>query len=743
MTAPQEAVSLVHSLPGRLRVRVAAIKDDPAVAEAFRDFLLAQPGVTAVRLNRWCASAVVGYDPAVITPPALAGAAERAVVSGVIDKQSTPKVPTSLRAWLRRGLPAKFQAIFGLASFLAGLFGAPPPLTYALLGAAGAAIVGRAARTLYRQRRASIDALDATAGALMLLRGNLVAAGFMAALIGLGEYIRERTARRSRELLLDLLGTSGLAAWVVRGGLKVRVAADQVYLGEVVVVYPGDRVPVDGHVLEGHALVDQRSLTGEAAPIEKQRGEAVFASTVLVEGKLYLRVEAVGDETRAGRVIEAVRSVPLGETRIENYAAKLADRLVLPIFGSALLAYALSREITRAISLLIIDFGTGVRIAAPTAVLAAMAHAAHRGILIKSGASIEKLSRVDAVVFDKTGTLTRGEPEVTDVISLLPSVAPQEMLALAAAAELRLRHPAAHAIIRRARHDGCIIPERSQSDYLLGLGVRAEVDGQRMHVGSRLFMEQMGISLGLADAPTEAIMARAESIVYVARDGVLTGLIAYADPPRPESAEVVAALRRRGVKEVLMLTGDNESVALATATQVGIGQYQATVFPNQKAEVVRRLQRAGRTVAVVGDGINDSPALVHADVAVSLHAGTDVAREAADVVLTDDDLRRLPEAMSIASDAMSVLRENLAIVVVPNAIGLVLAALGRIGPAGATLANNGSTVVAALNSLRPLFRGPVAQESLTLAPPASPSAEDRALDGDPIQPAVAAVQQAR
>lgn len=702
MTGMAPPVTIVHSLPGRLRVRAPLIRDDVALAASLREFLLAQPGILSVRLDRWCASVIIAYNPALIAPPALTGAVARGLeLRPTLEQRGAQSI--SLRALLRRGLPTGLQLAFGVASFAAGLFGAPPPLTYGLLAAAGAGIYDRALRTLIRERRVNVDALDATAGTLMVAQGNVVAAGFMTALIGMGEYIRERTARRSREMLLDLLSTTGYSAWVVRGGRKLRVPAKQVFAGEVVVVYPGDLIPVDGHVLDGRAMVDQRSLTGEAAPLEKRRGDSVYASTVCVEGKLYLRVEAVGEETRAGRIVEIVRSAPLGETRIQNYAARLADRLVLPIFGAAVLVFGLTRTLTRAISLLIIDFGTGVRVAAPTTILAAMTNAAHRGILVKSGASIERLASVDAIVFDKTGTLTCGEPEVTEVIALAPGARPADVLTLAAAAELRLRHPAAHAIIRRARRDGCQIPERSQSHYLLGLGVQAEVDGHRVLAGNRQLLEQEGVEIAAADAAVAATAERAESIVYVARDGRLFGLLAYADPLRPESAEVVRRLRRLGVKQMVMLTGDNEAVAAAMAHQVGLRQYRAGVFPEQKAEEVRRLQRAGRTVAVIGDGINDSPALVHADVAISLHQGADVAREAADVVLTDDDLRRVPEAIEIARGAMRLVRENLTLVAIPNGAGLVLAALGLIGPAGATLANNGSTVVAALNSLRPLL----------------------------------------
>jgi P-type Cu2+ transporter len=707
------AYEIVHAVPGRLRVRIAELRTVPGFADGFIASFMAHAGILGVRVNAWCASAVISYDPTMLTLQDARRALDKtprlpAPAAVVTSRAQPPQAPTgaygSLVAAGGRVAPPWAQLALGGAAFAASLVGVPPVVTSTLLAAAVAPIAGRALRNLIEERKPGVDALDATAAVMMIMRGNVLAAGFMTALIGLGEFIRDRTARRSQALIADLLGLAGRSAWVVHGSRRVRVPAEQVRAGETVVVYPGDMVPVDGIVTRGHAFVDQRTLTGESMPVEISAGSHAYAATVVVEGKVYMRCEAAGHDTRAGMVVDLVRTAPLHETRTQNYAAMIADRMVIPIFLTAGATFALTRDVTRAMTVLIIDFATGIRIAAPTAILASMQRAARRGILIKGGGALERLASVDAVMFDKTGTLTRGEPEVTDVISV-NGVAPRDVLLFAAAAEQRLRHPAARAIVRHARKEGLVIPDRGESHYTLGMGVRADVDGVAVLVGSRRLMESQGIAMGPVEEAQADVRARGESLGYVAVNGELAGLVAYNDPLRPEAREVIAGLRRRGVIDIVMVTGDNPAPARAAAEDAGITEVVAGAFPEQKAEIVRALKEKGRCVAVVGDGINDSPALAHADVAVSLHGAADVARERADVVLTDDDLRRLPEAIDIARDAMRLVRQNLGIVAVPNGAGLLLGATGLIGPGMATLANNGSAIAAALNSLRPLLAG--------------------------------------
>jgi heavy metal translocating P-type ATPase len=717
--------TVIHSLPGRVRVRVEALRD-PILARRFADWVGAQNGIIKIHVNSACASATITYDDNVLSLSSTMDGFDEARAlpadpSQILADSEPPRKPgffSRCSYYLDRALnfveskaPAGLQLIVGGAAFAAAVFQFSTVLTRSLLALSVVPIAARAIRTIHTEKRLGVDALDGVAAGIMLAQGNLIAAGFMSGLIALGEYIRECTAQRCRRMMHDLLGLAGRSAWIVKGKKRICVPADQVIAGDVVVVYAGEMIPVDGIVIGGTAEVDQSSLTGESAAVDISAGSPSWAATIVLEGKLYIRCTAAGAETRAGIVLDLVNSAPLHETRVENYASRVADRLVLPIFISAAACFAITRDLTRTLSMLIFDFATGLRIAAPTAVLASMQRAARHGILIKSGGALERLATVDAVLFDKTGTLTTGEPHVTEVISL-NGVEADRIVCLAAAVEQRLHHPAARAIVRHARKQGLAIPDRMESSNLRGMGVQAKVDEDSIIVGNRRLMEDSGICMTNAHASRQAIIARGESLAYIAINGELSGIIAYRDQLRPESKRVVRDLHRAGIKEIVMATGDMDAPAAAVARAVGIDRVQSGAFPEQKAEMVSIMKASGRRVAVVGDGINDSPALAHADVAVSLHGGTDAARESADVVLTDDDLRRLPEAIQISREAMALVEQTIALVAIPNALGLCLAATGMIGPAMSTLLNNGFAIVAALNSLSPLYSDPLPVEEL-------------------------------
>ncbi len=490
--------------------------------------------------------------------------------------------------------------------------------------------------------------------------------------------------------------------WLVKGDKRICVPADEVKVDDIVVVYPGDMVPVDGTVLSGEASIDQSKLTGESIPVEVTTGANVFASTVAVEGKVYVRCTAVGSQTRAGLVLQCVSEAPLHETKIQNYASNLADKAVVPIFLAAGASFILTWDVRRLISMLVLDFCTGIRIAAPTAVLSSMHRAGRRGILIKSGAALERLSSVSAIIFDKTGTLTSGEPKIEE-IARFNGRTEDEVLALAAAVEMRLHHPAARAIVKEAQRKGLVIPERDKSEFARGMGAQAWVSGQLVIVGSKRMMEAEGIVVDETRESESRARKLGESVSFVAVDGKVAGLIRYSDRLRPEVTEAIRQLKKLGVKKLVMATGDTEEAAKRIADTCGLDEVMARAFPEDKAELVKRLKAEGHQVAVIGDGINDSPALAYADVAISLHGATDAARQSADVVLTDDNIARLPEAIRIARSAMALVKQNMAMSIIPNATGFALAAAGMVGPAGATLLNNGSAIAAAINSLRPLY----------------------------------------
>lgn len=689
LRAPIEA-QVVHQVDGRLRLRIPALRRDDFLANRVVAALTAQPGVLEARANVAAASVVVSFDPLQTTAQAILGWFSSGIPMGPVP----PGLP---------GRPDRRPVVLGTAAFVLSLLGAPALLTSALLAASSLPILVRAGRALVNERKLSADALDSTAIAVLLVRGDVAAASLSASLIAGGELIRELTARRSRGALSDLLGATLRSAWVLRGTSKEQVPVGALAPGDTVIVYTGGLVPVDGVVLRGRALVDQKVLTGESVPVLRRAGTAVYASTVVTEGKLYIRAERVGRTTRANRIVQLLGAAPHHDTRLANHARRIADRLVLPTLALAGGVYFLTHDVARAASVIIFDFATGIRVSAPTTVLASMTAGVHRGLLIKGGRALEQLASVDTLVFDKTGTLTHGTPHVTVVHSLDPTVSRDDVLTLAAALEQRLTHPAAEAIVRAAEARHFLLPDRGDSRYLVGLGVLADVQGQPAMVGSAQLLARQNVAL-----PPEAVRLVSEagnrgvSTVYVARAGRAIGMICYADMVRSEARPVLERLRARGIREFVMVTGDNLGVAKVVARELGIDRVAAEVFPEQKAAIVQELQRQGRVVAVVGDGINDSPALAFADISISLKAGSDVAQETADIVL-HGDLHGLPDAVDLAREAMTLIRQNVGLVVVPNAVGMLGASLGLVGPLAATAVNNGSSVVAALNGLRPLL----------------------------------------
>jgi heavy metal translocating P-type ATPase len=700
-----------HALPGRLRLRVGELRFNRELATLLVETFAKITGVGSVRANTWCASLIICFDETVTSrefllaelrkTPAAAGSAAQVPQLPSVPGKVTTLVLNTLHK-LETATPPVVQLGLGLAAFASALLGAPATVTTVISCLAILPIGGRAAQTAVAERKFGVDGLDGMAAILMIAQQNLKAASFMAALIGLGEYIRDLTARRCRKIMDDLLGLSGSSAWLVKGNKRVCIPADQVAAGDTVVIYPGELVPVDGAVLRGSASVNQAALTGESIPVEVVTGSEVFAGTYLEQGKIYVRCSACLKDSRAGRVVEMVKAAPVYETRTHNYAAQMADKLVLPILGTAAICGIFSGNLTRVMSVLIFDFSTGIRISAPTAILSSMQRAGRHGILIKNGGAVERLGQVDAIVLDKTGTLTLGEPSVSGVFTLNGFAEP-EVLCLAAAVEQRLHHPAARAIVKYARKSLSNIPERTDSEHTTGMGVKAGVNGRHVFCGSRRFMQAENIDIKSAVFLEKEILSRGESVVYVAIDSKLSGLICYADKLRPEVPRVIRRLRKQGIKKIYMATGDHEQAALAIARQAGITDIFSNSFPEQKAGLVKELKRLGHTVAVVGDGINDSPALAHADLGISLHSATNAAQESADVLLTDNDLSRLPEAIDISRQAMRLVRENITFIAIPNGAGIALAAAGIIGPALSTLLNNGSAILAALNSLRPLF----------------------------------------
>jgi Cu2+-exporting ATPase len=413
----------------------------------------------------------------------------------------------------------------------------------------------------------------------------------------------------------------------------------------------------------------------------------------------------VGNATTAGQIVHLVESAPIGDTRMQNHAERFADRLVTPTLALAASTAAVTGDFNRFLSLVIVDYGTGIRVAAPISVLSSLTHAARAGMIIKSGGHMEKLADVDTVVFDKTGTLTHGTPAVIDIVSYQDWITPNHLLGLAAAAETRLQHPVAEALRIKARQLQVNVPECHETTYRIGLGVEGQVNGYYIHVGNERFMRQCNVKTAKAASDRSALDKRGFSSLYIAVDGELAGLVPYSDEIRGESRPVVQRLQALGIKNSIMLTGDNGVVARAVCRDIGLTKHFADMLPSDKASVIQQLQRSGRRVAMVGDGINDSPALSFADVGIAMKHGAEVTHESADVILMEDSLWKLVKAVEISQGAVRLIRQNYAIVAALNTLALGLALPGGlVTPEVTALISNGSAILASMNGIRPILR---------------------------------------
>ncbi|MFZ1025432.1 MAG: heavy metal translocating P-type ATPase [Limnoraphis robusta] len=718
----EPAPYIVHAVPGRVRFRVYRLSSDEYYAQTLEKVLQSEPGVIQVRINRSAASIAIHYQhldfPDIEIYSRLSALIQQAgttiTVEDISDSpQPEPNEPDNEGEWSSLLAPtgATLLALLSSSTRLAWL----RPLAWGSLAIVTFPVAQRAFYSLFVKQKLNIDCLDLLALSLGGAQGKLVTPALVLTLHELGDVIREQTARSTEHQTADLLDTIGRFAWVERNGEKQSIPSDQVEPGEIVFVYPGEQIPVDGVVTEGKAVVDQQQLTGESMPIVAENDTFVYASTLVRSGNLHIKAERIGKKTRAAASLELLQKAPVHDTRMANYAANLADRLITPSLILAGIVFAATRDPARAASILTLDFVTGIRVSIPTAFLGALNHTTRHGILVRSGRTLEQLAELDTIVFDKTGTLTQGNISVVNVKTISGRMSAKEVIKYAAATEQRITHPVAEAIVRYAQEQVIEIPPRVDWNYEVGLGIRAEIEGQKVLVGSGRFLTQEGISLEGLDQSETAENSAWMSLIYVACNGKLQGAIEYADPLRPESLDLIEELQNRYGMEIHLLTGDSRQRADLVADELNIPskRVHAEAFPEQKAKIVRDLHRSGRTVAFVGDGLNDSVALAYADVSVSFEDGSDVARETADVVLMNNDISSLLQAIAIAKQTRTLIDQNTLLVIGPNLVALGLASAVGLNPLIATVIHNGSAIAAGLNSLRPLVQHQLERGSST------------------------------
>lgn len=552
-----------------------------------------------------------------------------------------------------------------------------------------------------REHQANADTLTATAVVASVLAGKPESSLTLLALSNGAEMLTEYAAERARKQISGLLRLDQRDVWLIEQGREKKVPVESLKPGDHIAVHLGEKICVDGRVVSGNAAVNQASITGESNPAIKQKGSFVYAGSVIEAGGLVIHVEKVGNDTSLAQIIHLVEEAQTRRAPVQNFADKMANMLVPISFIGAAIVYGATKDWQRVLNLLFIDFSCGLKLSTATAISAAIGVAARKGILIKGGNYIENLADIDTIVLDKTGTITMGVPQVQQ-IQTAPGVDEKEMILLAASAEMHSVHPLAVAIQKYVKNHKWTTPPHDTSETIVARGMRAVVPdfetykGGTILVGSRRFMNEEGVT-GLPEAMGKTV---GKSLLYVSRDGEFIGFMAIQDPVRPAMKKTLNQMRRLGIDEVVMLTGDSKEVAAEVARDMDIDSYHAEILPEDKANYVMKLQKRGN-VMMVGDGINDAPALAFADIGVSLGGNkTDIAAESAAITIRSEDPSKLYDALVIGRKTMKIINQNFTATIVVNSAAMLLGALGRISPLWAAVIHNTATLAVVMNSVR-------------------------------------------
>ena len=582
----------------------------------------------------------------------------------------------------------------------------PAPIRAAYTVWRSIAFVWKGVRCLLR-RRLEVEVLDALSIGVSVLRGDFSTAGSVMFLLNLGSLLEEWTRKKSLDDLARSMALNVDKVWVRSQGTEVLLPLTKVQPGDEIVVRSGNMVPLDGTVIEGEAMVNQAALTGESMPVRKAKGATVYAGTVVEEGECVFLAKAAGGANRYDKIVAMIEESEKLKSSTENRALELADKLVPWCLAGTVVTYALTRNVTRAISILMVDFSCALKLSMPLAVLSAMRECGTAHITVKGGKYLEALAKADTIVFDKTGTLTRATPQVVDIIPFSNSEK-DDVLRLAACLEEHFPHSMANAVVRAAREQGLSHEEmHSEVEYIVAHGIASRVGGERVVIGSYHFVFEDEHCIVPADEQEKFDQMPAEySHLYMAASGQLVGVICIADPLRPEAASVLRQLHKLGIRNTVMMTGDSYRTAEAIARQVGVDQFFAEVLPEDKANFVQKAKAEGHTVVMIGDGINDSPALSAADIGIAIHSGAAIAREIADVTIKADSLEELVTLKTIANALQHRVSSNYRFVLSFNSALIALGALGILQPAASAMLHNLSTIGISLRSMTNLIQKP-------------------------------------
>ena len=563
-------------------------------------------------------------------------------------------------------------------------------------------VIKNGLNSLVQNKRPNADTLSSTAIISSLLLGNEKTALTIMILERIAELLTVYTIKKTRGVIKDMLSVGESYVWKqIDNGVVKKVSIDEIVKGDSVLVQTGEKISVDGVIERGSAVIDQSSITGEYMPVTKKIGEEVFAGTIIKSGSITVKAEKVGDERTVSRIIKLVEDASFNKADIQSYADTFSAQLIPLNFLLAGIVYFSTRNVQKALSMLVIDYSCGIRLSTATAFSAAINTAAKNGILIKGSNYLEELSKSDTVIFDKTGTITEGKPKIQTLQVLKKNMQTNELLAFAAAAEEMSSHPLAVAILNEVKNRGIQIPEHKDTEIKVSRGIETLVNNDVIRVGSKKYMQENEIYTDNASDVIKGILNRGEILICVAKNKDLIGVIGVSDPPRENIKKAMNRLRNHGIDDIVLLTGDLRQQAETIASRMSMDRYESELLPEDKARDILKFQSIGSKVIMIGDGINDAPALSYANVGIALGSSkTDVAMEAADVTITSDDPLLIPGVVGLAKKTMKIIKENFTMAIGINSFALVLGATGMIPAIYSSILHNSITILVVGNSLR-------------------------------------------
>lgn len=689
-----------HESRGRIRIHLAQKRMSSVQAETLLYYLQNQNQVSFAKVYDRTGDAVICYE------------GERAAVIRMIQlfHYEEVELPTGLLESSGRALNNEYQE--KLISKVIYHFGRkwllPAPIRAIYTTVVSVKYIWKGIQTL-AQGKIEVPVLDATAIGVSMLRGDYGTAGSVMFLLGVGELLEEWTHKKSVGDLARSMSLNVGKVWLKKDGQEILVPSEKIVAGDEIVVHMGNLIPFDGEVSNGEGMVNQASLTGESVPVRRTLGSVVYAGTVLEEGELTILVKQTGGSSRYEKITAMIEESEKLKSGLESKAEHLADRLVPYSLGGTALTYLLTRNATKALSILMVDFSCALKLAMPISVLSAIREANQHKITVKGGKFLEAVAEADTIVFDKTGTLTKAQPTVAEVVSFSETKSPDELLRIAACLEEHFPHSMAKAVVDAAKEKHLDHEEmHSKVEYIVAHGISTTINGEKAIIGSYHFVFEDENSI-IPEGMEEKFRHLPEeySHLYLALEGVLAAVICIEDPLRPEAAEIIRQLKKAGLKKIVMMTGDSERTAKAIAKKVGVDEYYAEVLPEDKANFVEKEKAEGHKVIMIGDGINDSPALSAADVGIAISEGAEIAREIADITVAADDLAEILVLRMLSNRLMKRIHKNYRFIVTFNA-GLILLGVGGIlQPTTSALLHNTSTLYIGLKSMGNLLDEPV------------------------------------